>query len=304
MKNIFDLYYDPIDMSCCVNADSNIDDLFLKMHSDHIYFPFYQKGKSLNEVRRIGNYQSASYRFAGLSDNILGVLVANKSGVEFRIGARVVKNVTGFDFTRFFINSIEDFGEIRRAILRLRPKPDLILKINISGDANNLSKFSDIVLHSVWSSSLLSFDYIAKVQSQMIKLCAVGSEDELNLIKSKMGIFAKQVGALQIDSAINAFNDLISENDNLCHGNIIVSKNIVWGEDLVNRFGGEYKGFLGNGSFYYQPENEKKFKTNARDVLSQIKGFNGSLIVKGLQLELSPLNDIQTNLNQIMQGIQ
>jgi len=63
-------------------------------------------------------------RFGAPRDCILGLTVVLASGERTRCGARVVKNVTGYDMAKLYAGSLGVLGVIESAWLRLRPRPE------------------------------------------------------------------------------------------------------------------------------------------------------------------------------------
>ena len=66
--------------------------------------------------RRIG--------FGPVRDAVLGLETVLAEGVATRCGARVVKNVTGYDMAKLYVGSLGTLGVIERAWLRLRAAPE------------------------------------------------------------------------------------------------------------------------------------------------------------------------------------
>ena len=192
MKDIFDSFYDPIDMSCCMSDSESLDTLHKLMEMDRLFFPFYQKNFTLRDLLSHSNYETYSYRFGSLADNILGVLFENKNGVILKIGARVVKNVTGFDFTRFFTQNENEFGQIKSAILRLRPQPEILSKILFIHDKDQCEKFAHLLLHSTWASSLMGLDFTGDESLYSVEISIGGSEQEIEVIKQILESFARK----------------------------------------------------------------------------------------------------------------
>ena len=276
MKDIFALYYDPIDMSCCVGVDESMEPLQNQMLKDKLFFPFYQKGFTFRDILSHSGYETNSYRFGSLADNVLGVLFEGKNGVQYKIGARVVKNVTGFDFTRFFTQNENEFGKIKSAILRLRPSPENITVLNFAHSKEKCEKFASLLLHSTWASSLIGLDFIGEKNNYRIEISIGGALDEILIIKNVLVDFAKK-----------------------CEGNLIerlLSKNIFFGDYLVSKFGGHFKGLLGNGYFLYQPQTMTEFAKNEKEIRSEIKKINGNIFWQGQQSIEECLPDVREKM--------
>ena len=299
MKDIFNSYYDPIDMSCCVSDSESLENLQSKMVADKIYFPFYQKGYSLRDILNHGNYETYSYRYGTLADNVLGVLFENKNGVQLKIGARVVKNVTGFDFTRFFTQNENEFGKIKKAILRLRPKPEIISKYIFIHHIENCDKLIRTLLHSTWATSLMGLDFVADEKMNSVEISVGGTPAEEEIIKLVLEDFARKCDGtlfkkLEVETVPLQFS---------VQGNLLLSKNIRFGDYLIKKFGGQYKGLLGNGYFLYLPRNFEEFSKCESDINQEIKKISGSIFWQGQKNPLENLADIRQKLLLAMKEI-
>lgn len=67
-------------------------------------------------------------------DVVLGLEVALASGARTRCGGRVVKNVTGYDLCKVYTGSLGTLGVIEAAWLRLRPCPQAVRTLEVTGD--------------------------------------------------------------------------------------------------------------------------------------------------------------------------
>ncbi len=300
MKHIFEPYYDPIDMSCCIDSQEPLTTLASKMNEDNLFFPFYQEGKTLQQIMQYSNYETFSYRFGSVADNILGVLFEDNKGLQYQIGARVVKNVTGFDFTRFFCQNENEFGSIKRAILRLRPKPQFFNQLVLTDKKDVCEKFSHLLLHSTWATSLMGMEFIATPNEYKIVMTIGGNSQEIEILNRVLSSFASKVSSQVI------CQDFCDENKPhyLAKGNLLLSKNIEWGDFLLQQFGGVYKGFLGNGTFLYQPQNVELFMANESQITSKLLGFKGSIYWPNQKNQVENLPDIRRQLLLAMKEIQ
>jgi glycolate oxidase FAD binding subunit len=62
-------------------------------------------------------------RFGSIRDQVLGVKALDASGAEVKFGGRVVKNVSGYDMTKFLIGSAGSLCLITDVIMRVYPMP-------------------------------------------------------------------------------------------------------------------------------------------------------------------------------------
>ena len=63
-------------------------------------------------------------KYGSTRDYLLGLEVVLPDGEVINVGGRTIKNVTGFDLTRFFCSSEGLLGVVTKAILKLIPKPE------------------------------------------------------------------------------------------------------------------------------------------------------------------------------------
>lgn len=61
-------------------------------------------------------------------DHVLGIEALRGDGTEFRAGGRVVKNVTGYDLTRFLCGARGAWGLVTKLHWRLQPRPELLVE--------------------------------------------------------------------------------------------------------------------------------------------------------------------------------
>jgi len=61
--------------------------------------------------------------FGSVRDAVLGIDTAMASGARTRCGARVVKNVTGYDLAKLYVGSLGTLAVIEKVWLRLKPVP-------------------------------------------------------------------------------------------------------------------------------------------------------------------------------------
>jgi glycolate oxidase FAD binding subunit len=70
--------------------------------------------------------------FGPVRDAVLGLDTALASGERTRCGARVVKNVTGYDLSKLYVGSMGTLGVIEKAWLRLKPIPASVRVVEVA----------------------------------------------------------------------------------------------------------------------------------------------------------------------------
>jgi len=63
------------------------------------------------------------HRYGALRDQVIGLRLAHADGTLTRAGAKVVKNVTGYDMNKLYVGSLGTLGVILEASFRLYPLP-------------------------------------------------------------------------------------------------------------------------------------------------------------------------------------
>jgi len=74
--------------------------------------------------------------FGPVRDAVLGLETALASGERTRCGARVVKNVTGYDLSKLYVGSMGTLGVVEKAWLRLKPLPASVRVIEATVSAS------------------------------------------------------------------------------------------------------------------------------------------------------------------------
>lgn len=73
--------------------------------------------------------------FGSVRDHLLGLRFIDGQGRDIHVGGRTVKNVAGYDLTRFMTGSFGAFGLIHEVTLRTWARPDCIGATAMKGDA-------------------------------------------------------------------------------------------------------------------------------------------------------------------------
>jgi len=291
----FDVFYDPLDMTTCVVATTSVGELNRKAAADGLYFPlFLSEDMPIGELVLGYRFASRSFRFGPLCDNVLGFNFVFPSGKVVKVGAQVVKNVTGFDFARFLTNSGYRFGTVERVVLRLRSMAEVFNYRVITGSSEGLNKFRKLFLgspklperrpsgvigahggpvrhsrvsqDSSWGQVIDAFDFVAdgnRLNYYIAFSCQASQVDlfdrPINAVAAETGCKMSRVDSLPIPST-NPFAWVKTT----------VSKAARQAADLVNRFGGKAHGFVGNAFFHYDPEPGKEDDQNSTQALQAL----------------------------------
>lgn len=95
--------------------------------------------RSIGSVVATGTAGPLRHRFGPVRDHLLGCTLVTGDGRVVKPGGQVVKNVAGFDLTRFMAGSFGAFGVVTEVHLRLRARPALDLTLVASGPRDALT---------------------------------------------------------------------------------------------------------------------------------------------------------------------
>jgi FAD/FMN-containing dehydrogenase len=111
-----------VDGTLCLPANAIAADIHSQAHAHRLRFPLLlDEATTLREQIAATTHAPVSCRFGPYCDNILGINWRLPSGRIARIGERVVKTTTGYDWLRFLLHSGSRYGEPVDYVLRLRP---------------------------------------------------------------------------------------------------------------------------------------------------------------------------------------
>ncbi len=156
---VFEPFIDSVDLSACVDASESAASLNERLAQSGGYWPL-----SLNAEQPLGELFlstkgcSKSFRYGGLGDNVLGLAWRLPNGLRVDLGGRVVKNVAGFDLTRFLCGSQGRFGQPELLVLRLRPKPEAERMLAIHGTWQALRELARAIRASSWAHAIDALD--------------------------------------------------------------------------------------------------------------------------------------------------
>jgi len=96
-------------------------------------------------------------RYGAVRDQVLGVRGIDAMGREIGFGGKTVKNVSGYDLTKFFIGSAGSLGLITSISFRVHPLPEAASLCDLIFDAvEGLEKFLAALRKTVWVPSAVT----------------------------------------------------------------------------------------------------------------------------------------------------
>jgi glycolate oxidase FAD binding subunit len=120
------LEHEPADMTATAQAGIRLGDLQRRLGSHGQFLsldPPLAADASLGGVLATNLSGPIRCRYGAARDLVLGIRVAQADGTVTTGGAKVVKNVTGYDITKLYIGSLGTLGVILEATFRVYPQP-------------------------------------------------------------------------------------------------------------------------------------------------------------------------------------
>ena len=177
MTCAFSNFFDSADMTGCFASGTSLGAINREAAAHGLYFPlFLDESQSLAAHLLHGGHLPASHRFGMLADNILGINFRLSNGTRVRLGGRAIKNCTGFDITRFLLNSRHDFGEATDFVLRLRALASPIRWFGFRATDQDIEKFRRALNRSPWWHTLECVDVEMQSASLILWIGIRGSE--------------------------------------------------------------------------------------------------------------------------------
>lgn len=237
--NIFEPFYDPSDLSTCVPATQSVAELNARASKDGIYFPLWRnEAASLGSLYLNTRVTSRSFRFGMVGDNTLGLRFKLKTGKTLDLGGRVVKNVVGFDLTRFFAGSQGRLGEPENLVLRLRPLPEIRRELSIEGPLSELEAFRAQLMKSAWVHCIDAFDFEAEKGVLRLGLAYACTKEEAPVFENALQRMGAALGEAALPRHATAPKDSRL---------VPLSLTLRLAADLQSRLGGRVSGYLGHG---------------------------------------------------------
>jgi glycolate oxidase FAD binding subunit len=89
---------------------------------------------TLGEVIAHNVYGPLRVGYGSMRDLLLGLRFIDGLGRDIHVGGRTVKNVAGYDLTRFMVGSLGEFGIVHEATIRTYALPQQVLRIHLALD--------------------------------------------------------------------------------------------------------------------------------------------------------------------------
>lgn len=210
-ERLFVPFLDEVDGTLCLPANATASDIHSQAHAHRLRFPLLlDETKTLRDQINASTHAPASCRFGPYCDNILGMNWRLPSGRLVRIGERVVKTTTGYDWLRFLLHSGTRFGEPVDYVLRLRPDCGFTAIARFAGSPEALQACVSKLLHSGWMHWWDAVDYITEGRVSFVRVT-------IHCVQEEAFIFAQQLEhiATTTDTQLTLQNHASSPLDGL-----------------------------------------------------------------------------------------
>jgi FAD/FMN-containing dehydrogenase len=185
-ERLFSPFLDPVDGTACVPAGAKAADIKKLAAPEGLRFPLLlDPDAPLADQLEVATHAPASHRFGPFCDNILGMNWQLPSGRVARIGERVVKSTTGYDWLRFLLHSASRFGKPLDYVLRLRPECGFDLLAEFQGNASQ--KVVHQLLQSGWHHWWESVNHVCHSDgSERVRVHIHGLPQEADLFEAEL----------------------------------------------------------------------------------------------------------------------
>ncbi len=128
------------DMTVRVRAATPLADLQRDLAEHHQWLPIDGVSPQATIGEIIAHNSSGSLRagYGTMRDLLLGLRYIDAHGDEITVGGRTVKNVAGYDVTKFIIGSMNTFGLITECTLRTFAIPEHVVHVTVNHIQPNL----------------------------------------------------------------------------------------------------------------------------------------------------------------------
>ena len=129
--------FDPADGVIQVRAGTPLSEVSRRVESEGWLLPldFSGAGGTVGGALATADCGPRQRGFGPVRDAVLGIDTVLASGERTRCGARVVKNVTGYDLAKLYVGSLGTLAVIEKVWLRLKPIPACVHQVERSFDA-------------------------------------------------------------------------------------------------------------------------------------------------------------------------
>jgi FAD/FMN-containing dehydrogenase len=176
------------DLTVRVSAGMTIGDLQTELEKTNQFLPIdCDPDLTVGEIITHNVYGPLRKSYGGPRDLLLGLRYIDGHGRDIHVGGRTVKNVAGYDLTRFMVGSLGQFGLVYEATLRTYAIPPRVLAVFVAvSDPAALSAVTSnwmltaatptwMALHRVGDDWQLSLGYYGSEKATQVQFDALGA---------------------------------------------------------------------------------------------------------------------------------
>lgn len=194
-ERLFTHFLDDVDGVVCLPASVTAADIHAQAASHRLRFPLILNANAtLVEQINASTFAPASCRFGPYCDNVLGMNWRLPDGRVVRIGERVVKTTTGYDWLRFLLHTGTRFGEPLDYVLRLRPDCGHSFHGRFDGAVGTLRAGVSALLHSGWMHWWESVDFVEQEAEAFVRAAVHCPLREAGLFADQLRSIATALG--------------------------------------------------------------------------------------------------------------
>jgi len=196
VERLFTPFLDAVDGTLCLPASATAVDIRAQTGAHRLRFPLVlDPNASLREHTGAATYAPTSCRFGPFCDNILGINWRLPGGRVARIGERVVKTTTGYDWLRFLLHSGRRFGEPVDYVLRLRPDCGFTMEARFEAELPALRSCVRRLLHGGWMHWWDAVDFITEGSTAFVRVSVHCPPNEAQIFEERLTQVATETGA-------------------------------------------------------------------------------------------------------------
>jgi hypothetical protein len=183
----FTSFLDAIDGTLCLPAGARPVDVAEQIGPHALRFPLLLDPEAtLEEQITATTHAPASSRFGPFCDNVLGMNWQLPDGRVLRVGERVVKTTTGYDWLRFLLHTGRRFGRPMDYVLRLRPDCGGTTTFLLNGVAERVERAARRLLADSWMHWLDAVDVLAQGETRTLRVVVHCPSEERALFKNHL----------------------------------------------------------------------------------------------------------------------
>jgi len=184
-------FIDEIDGTLCLPASATAADIRGRIGAHPLRFPLIlDPAATLEQQIMASGFAPTSSRFGPYCDNIMGMNWRVPDGHIVRVGERVVKTTTGYDWFRFLLHSGRRFGQPTEYVIRLRPDCGPTGIFVMEGAAESVRQAAPLLLKDCWMHWFDAVDVIEQAGTCTLRITVHCPPAEWCIFENHLSAFA------------------------------------------------------------------------------------------------------------------